>query len=371
MREMIEIKDGRMSRSLESKIYAGIWCVVGVVYVVGIMRARSYSGLPMLDFRVVGHIACTLIPFLFLFLVNNALLIPRLLATNRYGRYLSLTLGLVLIVWLLQGGYFFYEITRHELPQHIKMHPGPRPLLPWPLFMELICDALIVGVNLAIALLFQRFHDRLEHERLLKSNAESQLSYLKAQINPHFYMNMLNNIHGMIEIDPEKAQEMVIEMSRLMRYTLYDSSKPHIALRQEIEFLRDYMGLMRQRYPRDKVRISKEFPDDDSISGVMIPPLLFLVFIENSFKHGVSYSTDSFITVKLEIAEGRLTFRCLNSVHGTEGVKTGSKGIGLQNVSQRLDLIYGNAYSLEVHDTERTYLVTLTIPTDETKNIDN
>ncbi len=366
MREMIDIKDGRMSRSLESKIYAGIWCVVGVVYVVGIMRARSYSGLPMLDFRVVGHMACTLIPFLFLFLVNNALLIPRLLATNRYGRYLSLTLGLVLIVWLLQGGYFFYEITRHELPQHIKMHPGPRPLLPWPLFMELICDALIVGVNLAIALLFQRFHDRLEHERLLKSNAESQLSYLKAQINPHFYMNMLNNIHGMIEIDPEKAQEMVIEMSRLMRYTLYDSSKPRIALRQEIEFLRDYMGLM-----RDKVRISEEFPDDDSISGVMIPPLLFLVFIENSFKHGVSYSTDSFITVKLEIAEGRLTFRCLNSVHGTEGVKTGSKGIGLQNVGQRLDLIYGNAYSLEVHDTERTYLVTLTIPTDETKNIDN
>lgn len=89
------------------------------------------------------------------------------------------------------------------------------PLLPMPVMLDSTYGLLVVGANLAITLMFQRYYDRLEQESLKKANAENQLAYLKAQINPHFYLNMLNNIHGMIDIDPEKAQKMLIDMSRL------------------------------------------------------------------------------------------------------------------------------------------------------------
>lgn len=361
------------TRRLESRIYIGLWALVVALYLIGIMRERSYSELPMIDMAVLVRMVCFFVPFVVLFTVNNSVLIPRLLATNRYGRYLLLTLLLVLVVWILQGGYFFYEMSQHTFPEHIKIPRGPRPLIPWPLFMELLYDLLILGVNLAIALLFQRLADSFEHECLSKANAENQLAYLKTQINPHFYMNMLNNIHGMIGIDPEKAQEMVIDMSRLMRYTLYESSNPRIALSKEVGFLSNYMDLMRQRYPADKVSVTAVFPTDDAMDGVMVPPLLFLVFVENSFKHGVSYSEDSFITADLGIDcdSGMITFSCLNSVHRNSVSSSAGKGIGLKNVRQRLDLIYDEKYSLEVHETDTTYLLTLNIPAHETSHSDN
>ena len=103
-------------------------------------------------------------------------------------------------------------------------------MLPLPLLLDFMYAIVVVGVNLAVALMFQRYYDKLERESLMKANAESQLANLKAQINPHFYMNMLNNIHGMIEIDPERAQSMVIDMSQLMRHMLYESSQHHLVV---------------------------------------------------------------------------------------------------------------------------------------------
>ena len=133
---------------------------------------------------------------------------------------------------------------------------GPSHIVPLPMFLDLVYDILIVGVNLAVALIFQRLDDKLERERMQKREAQNQLAYLKAQINPHFYMNMLNNIHAMIDIDAERAQDMLINMSKLMRYTLYDSSCERIALSSEIAFLNNYLSLMKQRYPDNRVSIT-------------------------------------------------------------------------------------------------------------------
>lgn len=361
------------NKRLETIIYAGLWLIAIVLFLLDIMRVRSYTELPLLDLNVVGRLFVTLLPFMLLFIVNNYLLIPRLLKRGNYAGYFISVLCVIAVVWLWQRLQFFNMIAADPQHQHPgPQHPGPQPILPLPLFLDVIYDVLIVGFNLAISLLFQQFADRLKQESLMKENAENQLTYLRAQINPHFYMNMLNNIHGMIEIDPEKAQDMVIEMSSLMRYMLYESSRPRIALTAEIGFIKNYLAVMRVRYPKDSVSISVKLPEQSQIAGITLPPLLFLVFLENAFKHGISYTKSSFVSVRLAIEDGKIVFCCMNSIHrAKEPSRHEGKGIGLENVKRRLDILYGDKYTLETEHTDAVYNVNLILPAYETKNTDN
>lgn len=360
------------SKRLETSIYAALWLIAIVLFMLDIMRWRSYLNLPLIDAEALCRLFTKLLPFVALFSLNNYILIPKLLKRAKYTQYFIAVIFSIGVVWLWQKYQFAtipgYEAGgEHHRPPH---HPGPHPLMPLPIFLDVIYDILIIGVNLAIALLFQHFADRIKHESLMKENAENQLDYLKAQINPHFYMNMLNNIHGMIEIDSEKAQDMVIEMSRLMRYMLYDSSHSTIELSAEVTFIKDYLALMRVRYPIDLVSIHTVFPETKRMAGVHIPPLLFIVFIENAFKHGISYAEKSFVSISLAIEKEDIVFSCMNSNHPTQDSNP-SEGIGLENVKRRLDLIYHDRYYLEIEKTDTAYSVNLTLPPYETKDIDN
>ncbi len=348
------------NKRIESLIYASLWLLAIVLFLLDIIRERSYTDLPLLDIGVIGGLAAKILPFLVLFTVNNHILIPRLLKRGRYGAYFMLATALIGIIWIWQRFQFLGFIAYYGVPEHPR-HPGPDPILPLPLYLNVIYDLLIVGVNLAISLLFQHFEDRLRQEQLMKDNAENQLTYLKAQINPHFYMNMLNNIHGMIEIDAPKAQEMVLEMSALMRYMLYDSSRPRIELKSEVEFIRNYLNIMRVRYPEDTVEITAKFPETHETAGIMVPPLLLLVYIENAFKHGISYSGDSIVAINLSVNDGRIRFLCSNTIRETVS-GSGREGIGLVNARQRMDIIYGDRYSLDIRSDGQTYTINLTLP---------
>ena len=356
------------SRRLENLIYASLWLLVVAVWIIDTVRVHNAVGLPLLSPSSLWHMLGRLLPFVVLFAVNNWILIPGVLFRNRYLRYFLMAALLVVVVWSIQCLTFIDSEALHKGPP-TRHNPMMRPLLPLPLFLDFIYNLLILGANLAIALLFQNFAQRLDRESLMKENAESQLAYLKAQINPHFYMNMLNNIHGLIDIDTERAQEMVLDMSHLMRYMLYDSSQPRIALSAEIDFLRNYLRLMRQRYPVEKVGMTVDFPSPEQTAGVTIPPLLCLVFVENAFKHGVSYRALSSVDVSMTVEGGILEFHCANTVHPSDTATP--PGIGLQNVERRLKLIYGNRYILNIDSTPSLYSVTLRIPTDETPDPDN
>lgn len=353
--------------------------LVVLVYILDMLRANSVGDRPLLDGNTLLHMLERLLPFLALFAVHNWLLIPRLLH-NRWKSYLALTLLAIIAIWGVQFAAFtFATAGQHSPGLHAAPEgPGfpPPPILPLPLLLDFAYDLLIVGVNVAIALVFRHFEDRLERESLLKANAENSLSYLKAQINPHFYMNMLNNIHGQIEIDPVRAQEMLIDMSRLMRYMLYDSSRDRVPLASELSFMANYLSLMRQRYPADRVSITSSFPDSARIAGIEVPPLLFLVFIENAFKHGISYRSMSYVSVSVSIEDSLILFSCMNSIH--ESVSASSpapgsahSGIGLRNVRERMRLIYGSDYTLEISQEPDRYIVQLSIPCNETTNSDN
>lgn len=223
--------------------------------------------------------------------------------------------------------------------------------------VSLILLFLVLGTNLAIKFYFKSRKDTLRLEQLEKRELEQQLEYLKQQISPHFFMNTLNNIHALVDIEPEKAKTSILELSRLMRFGLYEGSKPTVALRSEIDFLNNYLRLMRLRYS-DKVKI--DIAVDEPLPEIEIPPLLFITYVENAFKHGISYKRDSFISIHIGTKDDCLLFECRNSRHNEE-TATKSGGVGLRNARQRLDLIYGGRYSLNTKESDKEYYVELKI----------
>lgn len=218
----------------------------------------------------------------------------------------------------------------------------------------------MLGFNVAIKFVFRSIRQEQTAKEQEKQKLQSELEYLKYQINPHFFMNTLNNIHALIDIDPVKAQETILELSKMMRYVLYDSSNRLISLEKEITFLRNYIGLMSLRYT-DKVKVSMNAPD--LIPEVLVPPLMFIPFVENAFKHGVSYQQKSFINVYLEVEQDKVIFRCENSQIKNADEKKKTPGIGIENTRRRLNLLFGTDYTLSIQSEKELFKVLLIIPT--------
>ncbi len=216
---------------------------------------------------------------------------------------------------------------------------------------------LMFGMNLGVKLYFRSREDQKKLVELENQNLEQQLEYLKYQINPHFFMNTLNNIHALVDIDPQKAQETILELSKMMRFVLYEGDKKGVPLSREFEFIRTYINLMRLRYT-DKVKISVNLPEE--VPDRTIPPLMLISFIENAFKHGISYQHESFIDIKVGVEHERLRFSCRNSKADKPNQEKG--GVGLANVKQRLHLLYDNNFTLNIQDEADIYNVELTIP---------
>ena len=267
----------------------------------------------------------------------------------------------------------------HEPPPEFR---GERPDRKPPIFfgerdiVAIIVLILMCGMNLGIKLYFRTRNDQKKLMALEKENLEQQLEYLRYQINPHFFMNTLNNIHALVDIDPEKAKDTILELSKMMRFVLYEGDKKGVPLSREFEFIRHYITLMKLRYT-DKVRISVDLPQE--VPDKQIPPLILITFIENAFKHGISYQRESFIDVHIAISDcqlavsPKLNFTCRNSKangqqpsqrHTLKERTANSQqgGVGLQNVKQRLNLLYDNNYTLNIQDEADVYNVELIIP---------
>lgn len=345
------------NKRIKKYIYYGLWTLICAILLLDGLKPNSMSVIPVITLRGIIEVLKVIIPFIALFLINNLVLIPKFLLRNKYKSYFIFVSILLGVIFSIQFALFLSKLHFMPLPPIIRH----RHIIPLPLLMDITYDILILGGDCAVSMIFKSYNDNIEHERLLKINAQNQLTYLKGQINPHFYMNMLNNIHGMIEIDPEKAQTMVLDMSILMRYMLYESGSERIPLTHEIAFLSKYIELMRTRYPEDKVKITTQFPTDCSISGLSVPPLLYLMFVENAFKHGVSFQHDSFIAIDLHISDSKIIFKCLNSRFANMH-EDASSGIGLANVGRRLELIYGDRASITASEGDNYYCVTLLIP---------
>ena len=332
--------------------------------------------------------------YLFLFLLHNFLLAPLLVYKRKrvvYFTFVAVLMAAFTIYqcnnrprgWNQRGGKLHHmelpgqhkppmdfdgnrpmansEGTRPPVPDDAPprklRHRMPPPVIGEHDLLAIVVLILMFGANLGIKGYFRGREDRRRLAELEHQNLEQQLEYLRYQINPHFFMNTLNNIHALIDIDPSKAQETIVELSKMMRFILYDGDKKGVPLSKEMEFIRTYVKLMQLRYT-DKVRITLDLPSE--VPDRTIPPLMLISFIENAFKHGVSYQHESFIEMKIAVEGETLSFTCHNSKADKPNEEKG--GVGLANVKKRLDLLFEDHYTLHINDESKTYTVELNIP---------
>lgn len=235
----------------------------------------------------------------------------------------------------------------------------PRPLDRHDIFYFVVL-LLGMGLNVGVKGYF-RWRDEQERlEELERQSLSQQLEYLKYQVNPHFLMNTLNNIHALIDIDSEKAKKSIVVLSKMLRHLLYDGARETITLQQEADFIRSYVDLMSLRFDKG-VDITLDMPD--TMPRREIAPLLFVVYIENAFKHGVSYNRRSFVNIAFnyDADTGRVNFTCRNSILPDNEDR--HDGLGLDNARQRLDLLYDTDYQISTREENDTYEVSLSVPT--------
>jgi LytS/YehU family sensor histidine kinase len=204
-----------------------------------------------------------------------------------------------------------------------------------------------------------------KQKELEKEKLNSELAFLKNQVSPHFFFNTLNNIYSLIGIDGPTAQDSVLKLSKLMRYLLYESEHGETQMSHEIDFMNNYIDLMKLRLSQ-RVELQIDFPEE--FSDFTIPPLLFVPFIENAFKHGVSSRDRSFIIIRLEIENLHIRFTAENSIgKGHQASDMQHSGIGLENVRKRLGLLFPWKHELLIEETEKIFRVDLNIQIEKRK----
>ncbi len=274
------------------------------------------------------------------FYINYFLLVPQLFMRNRRQLFFALEILLILAIVVL-----IHLVLNYFMP-HPPHHPGDAKKVPahW-LFM--LRDAVTMSLVAAFGCASRLSHNwhKAENARkeaeLGKRNAE--LKNLRNQINPHFLLNTLNNIYALTMFDSDKAQKAIQELSRLLRYLLYDNQSQFTPLSKETDFLNSYITLMRMRTAANvEINVRQNIPANCDIA---IAPLLFISLVENAFKHGINLSEKSFINISLEATnDGVIDFFCENSNFPKNGKELSPGGIGLQNLQQRLNNLYPGRY---------------------------
>lgn len=296
-----------------------------------------FTGRESQTVTVLSYVRSVIVPlsFMLVFYVNYVLLIGRFLFAKRPWQFILC--NILLIAFAMVAVHLLFELLPHPEWKH------PRPERGWEEVVGFhIINAtlylLVAGLSVAIKMTGSWYEMESARRELEKSRAEAELQNLKSQLNPHFLFNTLNNIYSLIAFSPERAQEAVHDLSRLLRYVLYDSCQPTVPLKKELDFLHNYVELMRIRLP-EHVKLTT----DIAVIAPEVPvaPLLFISPIENAFKHGISHSKPSFIDLQIRQEEKQIVCSIRNSYFPKDnGQDKSGSGIGLQNLKRRLELLY-------------------------------
>ena len=212
-------------------------------------------------------------------------------------------------------------------------------------FVAILMSAFLAGIALLVHHVRRSMVVKQQLKEEHQKRTEAELEWLKNQLNPHFLFNTLNNISSLVQIDADKAQDAIAQLSDLMRYAMYETRRETVPIQGEVEFMRNYIELMKLRCS-DKTTVNFQFSILNS--QLEVAPLLFISLIENAFKHGVSSSRPSKIDIRLEEKEGReIVFTCDNTNYPKDDADRSGSGIGLENTRRRLDLIYAGRYTWE------------------------
>lgn len=385
-------------KTSESMMYLFLWLIFLIIPLI----TNNYSEKG--GFTKILYDWLRLIPFMVVFLVNNFWLLGKLLFRGKTILYSS---SLLITAIFISAAFHFLNPVLHKNDPKIlekrilqdpqygreEMRPGTHPDTPanspltpgifnpdsdkaaskdrrllspgqsvFVLINTIVISLLIAGFNTAIAVTNRWSKEEQVRKEIEKEHVESKLAFLQNQVNPHFLMNTLNNIHSLIEVNHELAQNALLKLSDMMRYLLYESGRGTTTLQREIDFLRSYLELMQLRVDKS-ISVTLELPE--KFNNVNLPPLLFISFIENAFKHGVSYREPSALTFRLIQHTGSLEFISVNTMpkFRTNDTVSSHGGFGLENIRKRLEMIYGQKHDLKIDKSESEFRVNLSIPT--------
>lgn len=294
-------------------IYRPLW----ELFVTG----NSFAAIGSLNWTVM-HAA----PFLIAFYICYIWLIPSFLFKNKPKTFWGFNILVFIALFLLK-----YPILR--IFNYVDFNGYLTFLIP-----NLLTDLLVIGTAIGIRY-YQKSVEDLEKER---EDQKAELQWLKNQLNPHFLFNTMNNISSQIYTNPDEAQENLARLSGVLRYALYETTADRVPLQGEIEFMEDYIYLMKLRCS-DKTTVTTDFPT--ITNNVQILPLLYISLIENAFKHGVSNKEASFINITLKNDGDRLIFDVENSNYPKKQGNRSGHGIGIGNLQRRLQLAYPDKYN--------------------------
>ncbi len=280
-----------------------------------------------------------------LFFLNTELLIPKVLRKRGIGSYLVSLLGLIILFVIIESFLKNYFLSCYHIDLSVHVRKS--------IFYVFFLTAISTGYGLVTHLIRQEHVSQMAQQERL----QSELSFLRSQISPHFIFNILNSIVYLIRSRSDLAESVTIKLSELMRYMLYESADALIPLEKELSYLNSYVELQKIRFEEDVlIRMDVE----GSAGGQIIEPMLMIPFVENAFKHGVGLVADPTIEIYLKISDKNLHFRVRNKVSvDSPEVKDNSSGIGLKNVQRRLELLYPETHRLEVSKTDEWFVAEL------------
>ncbi len=314
-----------------------------------------------------------------IFYTNYLILVPVLFwKKKRYVYYISV-LALLFFFYFISdfaSEQIFSIISKNGNSDQIITQPGeerhlrqPPIQMRRPTFIIAMPNAQIIGytsssllmVFLSLGLRVLERQSKIEkiQEEMEKAKLNTELALLKSQISPHFFFNTLNNIYSLIGRNNEDSKDAVIKLSKMMRYVLNESGNNNQLLSDEIEFMNNYIDLMKLRIGA-KTRLNVNFPTE--YKNLMIPHLLFISLIENAFKYGISVQDESYVNISLECGENSILFKCENGLpESNYGPIFASTGIGLENLKKRLSLLYPGRHELEINKVKNKFEVKLII----------
>ncbi|MEL4308324.1 histidine kinase [Joostella sp. CR20] len=307
--------------------------------------------------KVIAHSWVPLSMYAMVFYSNYFVFIDRYFFPKKLVPYFIINAVLITAA-ISFSGFIIDTFFQNAIP---KPHDNDGP--PRTLFLYLQIGSYLIPLIFSIALKITERYLKAESERKEAENIklEAELQHLKYQLQPHFFFNSLNNIYSMVDTSPEEAKATIHNLSKLMRYLLYETNTQKVSLQNEVNFLEKYIELMKLRLT-ENTQVNYQF--DKTESSVKVVPLLFISLVENAFKHGVSATQKSTIDFSLKTTDKQLKFRTENYNFPKSDFDKSGSGIGLQNIKKRLELLYPNKHEVKFEVKDDKFIAELNIEID-------
>lgn len=336
------------------------WFLFFIIPVFAFPDAKNIFSTELLRAFVITHILNNILLIL-IFYLNTEILIPRLLFQNKIYLYLFLIIiGAVIFSWanILEFKIIFknYFLTNKKLMDGFNRHNKNNNLFSR-ISIPLFYYGIIVLIGVLIQLIKERIKNTEEKKQIELEKTSAELEVLKLQISPHFLFNTLNNIRWLARQKSDQTEDSIVKLSSLLRYILYQTKSETVSIKKEIQHLKDFISLHKMRL-NEKTTVIFECNSD--FQDFLIEPLLFIPFIENVFKYGISNTETNTIEIKLQIEENELNFYTKNSVFEQEfNQDEQNKGLGIKNIKHRLELSYPNKHELKLTNKDSIFEVML------------